>query len=205
LSERLSSLQKDCARYETIWNESATRRDVLSLAARIASDLTSSSSSSSSSPAKRKRVRVGLCLGLGSLEGEGGGWEGRRRAWMQLFAFEGLVRGLDSGEEKGRLRTVLQDPVFTEGDRMFLSGRGHEVLEDPGGFKVLRRVEEGMDKKEEEGEGEAKAEKEEEEEEEEEDGTLLFGVHLYLPVYKRALESGLPAVFVGTGWDTWDE
>lgn len=36
------------------------------------------------------------------------------------------------------------------------------------------------------------------------DNTLLFGVHLYRPLYAQALDSNLPAIFVGTGWDIWD-
>lgn len=37
------------------------------------------------------------------------------------------------------------------------------------------------------------------------DQTLLFGVHLYRPVYASSLEASLPAMFVGTGWDVWDQ
>ncbi|CAI4214205.1 unnamed protein product [Parascedosporium putredinis] len=159
-----------------------------------------------------------VCLGLGSFEGlaGGGGWEGKRRAWMQLFAFETLARGVageltpaPSEKQEGKqaqgeetpverpdpsgVRTILQDPVFTSADRRFLAGRGHDVVDDPGAFEALKQVagEEGA-----ENDTEARGEG---------SSTLLFGVHLYLPVYKRALEGPLPAVFVGTGWDTWDD
>lgn len=39
-------------------------------------------------------------------------------------------------------------------------------------------------------------------------GTVVVGFHLYIPIYRRVLdfESGdLPRVFVGTGWDVWDQ
>jgi hypothetical protein len=35
--------------------------------------------------------------------------------------------------------------------------------------------------------------------------TLLFAVHMYRPIYEKALEKALPAAFVGTGWNTWDD
>lgn len=28
---------------------------------------------------------------------------------------------------------------------------------------------------------------------------------MYRPIYETALEKGLPAAFVGTGWETWDD
>lgn len=34
--------------------------------------------------------------------------------------------------------------------------------------------------------------------------TLLFGIHLYKPLYAQAIANELPAVFVGTDWNTWD-
>ena len=33
--------------------------------------------------------------------------------------------------------------------------------------------------------------------------TLLFGIHLYRPIYAAALTT-LPAIYIGTGWDVWD-
>lgn len=39
-------------------------------------------------------------------------------------------------------------------------------------------------------------------------GTVVVGFHLYIPIYRRVLdfESGdMPRVFVGTGWDVWDQ
>ncbi|RSL45881.1 hypothetical protein CEP53_010569 [Fusarium sp. AF-6] len=35
--------------------------------------------------------------------------------------------------------------------------------------------------------------------------TFFFGVHLYKPIYAMALEKNLPVIFVGTGWEVWDD
>jgi len=37
--------------------------------------------------------------------------------------------------------------------------------------------------------------------------TFFFGIHLYHPIYKAVLsfDRGLPVIFVGTGWGTWEE
>lgn len=70
---------------------------------------------------------------------------------------------------------LLQEPRFSPGDKAFLHGLGHEVVETPAAFDAV------------------------------DDHTLLFAVHMYRPIYERALEGALPAAFVGTGWDTWDD
>lgn len=63
--------------------------------------------------------------------------------------------------------------MFSTSDQSFLESRGHRVVESPDGFDLI-------------------------------DGkTLVFGIHLYRPIYAQALKS-LPAAFVGTDFDTWD-
>jgi hypothetical protein len=34
--------------------------------------------------------------------------------------------------------------------------------------------------------------------------TFVFGIHLYRPIYVKALENAVPCVFVGTDLDVWD-
>ena len=34
---------------------------------------------------------------------------------------------------------------------------------------------------------------------------MVFGIHLYRDIWASALDKALPAMFVGTGWDVWDE
>lgn len=79
-------------------------------------------------------------------------------------------------EEKSnaKVECVLQEPVFTASDRSFLESLGHRVVDSPKGFDMI------------------------------DEDSLLFGVHLYRPIYTKALERNLPAVFVGTDLDVWD-
>ncbi|KAG6273142.1 hypothetical protein E4U48_002937, partial [Claviceps purpurea] len=34
--------------------------------------------------------------------------------------------------------------------------------------------------------------------------TLLYGIHLYRPLYEEALQDHLPSAYVGTDWETWE-
>lgn len=70
---------------------------------------------------------------------------------------------------------VFQDPVFTSADRDFIAGLGHHVVDSPVAFDCVTP------------------------------DSFLFGIHLYRPVYVAALQSHLPALFVGTGLDIWDQ
>ena len=69
----------------------------------------------------------------------------------------------------------FQDPIFTASDKAFIESLGHSVVDSPAGCERV------------------------------DSSTLLYGVHLYRPIYALALKNGLPAVFVGTGWDVWDQ
>ncbi|KAK7429390.1 hypothetical protein QQZ08_003982 [Neonectria magnoliae] len=73
-----------------------------------------------------------------------------------------------------KIDCIFQDPIFTQPDKDFLAGLGHRVVENPEACDMVDA------------------------------DSLLFGIHLYRPVYAEALEKSLPAIFVGTGWDVWD-
>lgn len=73
-----------------------------------------------------------------------------------------------------KMKCIFQEPVFTESDKAFITSLGHRVVDDPEGFDLVTSE------------------------------TLLFGVHLYRPIYAKALGRCLPAVFVGTDLDVWD-
>ncbi|KOS18782.1 hypothetical protein ESCO_000015 [Escovopsis weberi] len=74
-----------------------------------------------------------------------------------------------------KIPCLFQEPVFTNHDRSFLESLGHSVLESPAACDAV------------------------------DPHTLLYGVHLYRPIYAIALRAAAPAVFVGTGWDVWDQ
>ncbi|KAK2672949.1 SRR1-like domain [Fusarium oxysporum f. sp. vasinfectum] len=75
----------------------------------------------------------------------------------------------------GKVEKFFQDPAFNASDKKFLENIGHTVLDDPKGTQMV------------------------------DEKTLLFGVHLYRPVYNDALKGELPALFVGTGWEDWGD
>lgn len=74
-----------------------------------------------------------------------------------------------------KIECIFQDPVFTQSDKDFLASLGHQVVETPAACDMIDA------------------------------NSLLYGIHLYRPIYAMALEKSLPAIFVGTGWDVWDE
>ncbi|POR31945.1 Uncharacterized protein TPAR_07853 [Tolypocladium paradoxum] len=119
-------------------------------------------------------VTQAVCLGIGTFDPADGGWEARRRTYLQLIAFLVMVDELDKKTGGSKLPCFFQEPAFTASDASFIASLGHRVVDSPAGCERVDR------------------------------STLLFGVHLYRPVYALALKNGLPAVFVGTGWDVWD-
>ncbi|KAJ6442383.1 SRR1 domain-containing protein [Purpureocillium lavendulum] len=157
-------------------------------------------------------VTKAVCLGIGTFDPPDGGWEPRRRTFLQLIAFVVLVEELERLTHT-TIPCIFQEPIFTASDAAFLtSSLGHSVVEHPRACRAVDRR------------------------------TLLYGVHLYRPIYALALAGGgkgganaataataaaaaaaattfaasdgdvqddddgdgLPAVFVGTGWDVWD-
>ncbi|KZZ88794.1 hypothetical protein AAL_07995 [Moelleriella libera RCEF 2490] len=117
-------------------------------------------------------VKKAVCLGIGSFDPPDGAWEAKRRAFVQLLAFETLAQSLETDGGR-KIDCIFQEPLFTDADVSFLQGRGYAVLKDGACEQVDR-------------------------------DTLLFGIHLYKPLYAQAIANELPAVFVGTDWNTWD-
>lgn len=84
---------------------------------------------------------------------------------------------LDDAEAQSgtKIDCFYQEPRFAQPDKDFISSLGGKVVESPESYKLV-----GAD-------------------------TLVFGVHLYRDIWAAALERSLPGIFVGTGWDVWDE
>lgn len=118
-------------------------------------------------------VSTAVCLGIGTFDPPDGGWDTKRRTYVQLIAFLLVVEAFE-GKLGRKIECVFQEPVFTEPDKAFITSLGHQAVDSPQGFDMVKP------------------------------GTLLFGVHLYRPIYAKALESCLPAVFIGTDLDVWD-
>ncbi|KAK8068387.1 SRR1 [Apiospora saccharicola] len=72
------------------------------------------------------------------------------------------------------IRCVFQEPYFTEADREFLEGMAYEIVDSPHGYKSV------------------------------DEHTFLYGIHLYKETYSDAIADHIPAIFIGTGWDTWE-
>ncbi|KID74233.1 uncharacterized protein G6M90_00g081920 [Metarhizium brunneum] len=73
-----------------------------------------------------------------------------------------------------KIECIFQEPLFTDAERTFLTGMGYRVVDHPVACRAVTA------------------------------DSLLYGVHLYRELYEEALRAALPAVFVGTDWDTWD-
>ncbi|CCF35786.1 hypothetical protein CH063_07493 [Colletotrichum higginsianum] len=124
--------------------------------------------------AKHRTVRKAVCLGVGTFDPEDGGWDAKRRTYIQLDGFLTVVEVL-SELYKETIPCSFQEPRFTPNDTEFLTNLGHQVVESPAAFEAV------------------------------DEDTLVFAVHMYRPIYEATLEKASPAMFVGTGWDVWDE
>lgn len=73
------------------------------------------------------------------------------------------------------MQRITQEPVLTPNDTTFLKeSLSHKIVASPEAFEIV------------------------------DEQTLVFGVHLYRPVYAAALKKCLPGMFVGTAADVWD-
>lgn len=72
------------------------------------------------------------------------------------------------------IRCIFQEPYSTRADNEFLEGMGYEIVDSPHGYKSI------------------------------DEHTFLYGIHLYKETYSDAIANHIPAIFVGTGWDTWE-
>lgn len=148
-------------------------------------------------------VSTAVCLGLGSFDPEDGSFDATRRSHVQLDVFLAIVNLLRMSMPRGPLcapavplspcpfandpllsaeseskeppKCVFQEPRFTATDKKFLEDMGHTVVDSPGAFDLV------------------------------DSSAMVFGVHLYRDIWASALEKCLPAMFIGTGWDVWDE
>ncbi|KAL5614287.1 uncharacterized protein BROUX77_000124 [Berkeleyomyces rouxiae] len=103
------------------------------------------------------------------------GWQARRRAHTQVIAFLEIVEALRKKSGMASFRCIFQEPAFTTEDCKFIESLGHEVVASPAGFECIDET------------------------------TFVFGIHLYAAIYSEMLSHSLPALFVGTGWDAWDD
>ncbi|KAI1432501.1 hypothetical protein GGR50DRAFT_696996 [Xylaria sp. CBS 124048] len=79
------------------------------------------------------------------------------------------------GNASRRIRCIFQDPIFNSVDKAFIASLGHEVVESPIGFQLV-----GVE-------------------------TLVFGIHLYRDIYSQVIATHIPAVFVGTPYEVWED
>ncbi|KAI2627194.1 hypothetical protein GGS21DRAFT_528987 [Xylaria nigripes] len=74
-----------------------------------------------------------------------------------------------------RIHCIFQDPVFNSVDKAFIASLGHEVVESPIGFQLV------------------------------EPETIVFGIHLYRDIYSQVIATHIPAIFIGTPYEVWEE
>ncbi|KAI1765652.1 hypothetical protein GGR53DRAFT_253845 [Hypoxylon sp. FL1150] len=128
-----------------------------------------------SSHSSRHGLSQAICLGLGSFDPENGSWENRRSAHVQLAAFLCIVEQLQRSSDSRKIGCFFQEPLFNAVDREFLQNMGHEIVDSPEGFKRVNP------------------------------STLVFGIHLYRDIYNKSVAKHLPAMFVGTPYDVWED
>ncbi|KAG6205418.1 hypothetical protein E4U35_002617 [Claviceps purpurea] len=73
------------------------------------------------------------------------------------------------------IHCTFQEPLFTDADTAFLTARSHAVVPAPLASTAVTPH------------------------------TLLYGIHLYRPLYEEALQDHLPSAYVGTDWETWEQ
>lgn len=123
-----------------------------------------------------KPITRGICLGIGTFDPPDGGWDTKRRTYLQLWAFITMIEALEERQDGGRIECFFQEPLFTKPDRAFIESLSpsFSVLESPEGFEKV------------------------------DNATFLYGLHLYRPIYAKALARAAPSIFVGTSLDVWD-
>ncbi|KAI8956726.1 hypothetical protein F5Y11DRAFT_139014 [Daldinia sp. FL1419] len=73
------------------------------------------------------------------------------------------------------IRCIFQEPAFDASDKAFIRSLGHDVVDSPAGFELVGP------------------------------STFAFGIHLYRDVYAQIIGKCLPAIFVGTPSEVWEE
>lgn len=148
-----------------------------------------------SNAASHAPITRAICLGLGPFDPEDGSWTAQRRSHTQLAAFLAVVQVLgactqapvicappdltDSRADKqnhGHIECFYQEPRFAQTDKDFIaSALRGKIVESPRSYDLVDET------------------------------TLVFGVHLYRDIWADALRRSLPGMFVGTGWDVWEQ
>lgn len=84
----------------------------------------------------------------------------------------------DSGvakDSRENIECFYQEPRFAQPDKDFISSLHGNIVESPHSYHLIDET------------------------------TLVFGVHLYRDIWADALQKSLPGMFVGTGWDVWEQ
>jgi hypothetical protein len=121
------------------------------------------------------KVTKAICFGIGTFDPADGSWEQKRKAHVQLAAFLTIVEHVQSKDKDQHIGCFFQDPIFNSVDKAFISSLGHEVVESPKGFQLVDL------------------------------STLAFGVHLYRNIYSEVIAAHIPAMFIGTAYEVWEE
>ncbi|KAH8594136.1 hypothetical protein B0O99DRAFT_189157 [Bisporella sp. PMI_857] len=111
-----------------------------------------------------------VCLGLGSLQNARR--EGRRDTWYQLCALRSILE-LYEGKDK-KLEVILQDPVFSDLDKQFLTSLGYTVVDDPAAFQHVTG------------------------------DSLVYAIHCYNDVFKQIVKFAKPAMMIRNKLDDLD-
>ncbi|KAF3802053.1 hypothetical protein GCG54_00012297 [Colletotrichum gloeosporioides] len=83
-----------------------------------------------------RRVKKAVCLGVGTFDPEDGGWDAKRRSYIQLDGFLTVVEAL-SAIYNETIPCSFQEPRFTPNDTKFLENLDHEVVESPAAFEAV--------------------------------------------------------------------
>lgn len=134
-----------------------------------------------------------ICLGLGAFDPADGSWIAQRRSHTQMAAFLAIVDVLSEifsasntlpmsaanihaeEESEADIECFYQEPRFAQPDKDFISSLRGNIVDSPDSYHLIDET------------------------------TLVFGVHLYRDIWADALKRSLPGMFVGTGWDVWEQ
>ncbi|KAI1343286.1 hypothetical protein F5Y15DRAFT_229915 [Xylariaceae sp. FL0016] len=80
-------------------------------------------------------------------------------------------------QERGHrhIRCYFQEPLFNSVEKSFIESKGHRVVDSPQGFDMVSP------------------------------STLVFAIHMYRGIYSHIISKSLPAIFVGTPYDVWED
>ncbi|KAI0111134.1 hypothetical protein GGR51DRAFT_557540 [Nemania sp. FL0031] len=120
-------------------------------------------------------VTKAICFGLGSFDTPPDGSWERTRTSHIQLAAFLTIVEHLQSKTSCQIRCIFQDPVFNSVDKEFIASLGHEVVESPTGFQLV------------------------------DSESMAFGVHLYRDVYAQVIATHLPAMFIGTSYDVWED